>query len=167
MYTKNKYVVYGMEGICQIIDIRNEKIGGQVKEYYILKPVYTEGSTIFVPTDNENLLKRMRHVLSVDEIHSLINSMPHIDIPVIEDSKERYEKFQSVLQKGDVKELVMLIKALYLVNEERINEGKKPYKSDEKIIALAEKLVCQEFALVLDIEPEDVVPFITGKLEGK
>lgn len=73
-------------------------------------------------------------------------------------SKEKYTK---ILKSGDNKQLVKLIRTLYL---EKV-EVKKLYVNDEKIMTNAEKLLHEEFALVLDIKVDEVLPFILGKLE--
>lgn len=73
-------------------------------------------------------------------------------------SKEKYTK---ILKSGDNKQLVKLIRTLYL---EKV-EVKKLYVNDEKIMTDAEKLLHEEFALVLDIKVDEVLPFILGKLE--
>lgn len=57
-------------------------------------------------------------------------------------SKEKYTK---ILKSGDNKQLVKLIRTLYL---EKV-EVKKLYVNDEKIMTDAEKLLHEEFALVL------------------
>lgn len=77
-------------------------------------------------------------------------------------SKEKYTK---ILKSGDNKQLVKLIRTLYLEKEKKKVEGKKLYVNDEKIMTNAEKLLHEEFALVLDIKVDEVLPFILGKLE--
>ena len=99
--------------------------------------------------------------MTINEVYSLINTMPHNESIWIEDINLRKEKYTKILKSGDNKQLVKLIRTLYL---EKV-EVKKLYVNDEKIMTDAEKLLHEEFALVLDIKVDEVLPFILGKLE--
>lgn len=44
-------------------------------------------------------------------------------------------------------------------------KGKKLYKNDEKVMKEAEKMLYEEFAHVLDIRPDQVLPFIMQQIE--
>ena len=104
--------------------------------------------------------------MTINEVYSLINTMPHTESIWIEDINLRKEKYTKILKSGDNKQLVKLIRTLYLEKEKKKVEGKKLYVNDEKIMTDAEKLLHEEFALVLDIKVDEVLPFILGKLEG-
>lgn len=103
--------------------------------------------------------------MTINEVYSLINTMPHTESIWIEDINLRKEKYTKILKSGDNKQLVKLIRTLYLEKEKKKVEGKKLYVNDEKIMTDAEKLLHEEFALVLDIKVDEVLPFILGKLE--
>ena len=66
MFDKGDYVNYSTRGICQIEDICFMSFGKNSKghNYYILKPISQEGESIFVPTDNEKLIDKMKPVLT-------------------------------------------------------------------------------------------------------
>ena len=49
--------------------------------------------------------------------------------------------------------------------EEQAAKGKKLYKNDEKVMKEAEKMLYEEFAHVLDIRPDQVLPFIMQQVE--
>ena len=164
MLEVNTYVMYGDNGVCLVAARRKEKFAGQWKEYYILKPVNSEGSTLFVPTDNETLLGKMRKVLSKEEILDIIHSLPEDEIPWGEDNKEREALYEDIFAGGDRRELLLLIKALYQHKRQRREEGKKLWTIDENAMRHAEKLVYEEIATVLEIDPDDVVSFIEQEL---
>ena len=52
-----------------------------------------------------------------------------------------------------------------LLKEKKKIEGKKLYVGDEKIMSEAQRLLHEEFALVLNIKVDEVLPFILGELE--
>lgn len=165
MLELNSYVIYGDNGVCLVADKRKEKFAGVIREYYILKPQGNEGSTLFVPTDNEELLSKMRSILSKKEILDIIHSLPGDEIPWEEDNKVRGEYYAEVFERGDRRELLLLIKALYTHKNVRKEEGKKLWTIDENAMKHAESLVYEEFATVLGIRPEEVVDFIGAEIE--
>ena len=57
MYQVNDTIIYGMNGICKIVDITSKSFSGKKSEYYILKPMNSQASTIYVPVKNETLQK--------------------------------------------------------------------------------------------------------------
>lgn len=58
-----EYVVCGNKGVCVVEDVTKLNISDvdKEREYYILKPLYMAGSTVYVPVDSSE--KSMRRVL--------------------------------------------------------------------------------------------------------
>ena len=135
------------------------------KDYYILKPVNDPNFTIYVPTDNEALTSQMREILTADEIISLIKSMPDENMEWIDDNKRRSECFKNIFSSGSRSDLIKMAKVIYNRKMEQTAAGKKLYAADENAMKKAEKILFDEFATVLDIKQEDVLPFIIGQLE--
>ena len=75
-YSVNDTVLYGAEGVCRVAEIIQRDFGSGTVDYYVLRPVYNENSTIFVPVNNPALTDKIRRVLSADEIREIIRSMP-------------------------------------------------------------------------------------------
>lgn len=159
MFKVNDYVVYGLTGVCQITDIRkDEYISNDETQYYILTPVYDKNMTIMVPVNNPNIV--MRAISSKDDVLSLIAMMPEMESVWIDDDKQRNANFKAALKSGKNKEWIKLIRTLYLEKKARSVIGKKLTKTDEDIMITAEKYLNQEFAITLNISPEEVVPYI-------
>ena len=51
-------IIYGVQGVCKIEETEEKNVGGAARTYFVLKPVEDQGSTIYVPTDNELVLKK-------------------------------------------------------------------------------------------------------------
>ncbi len=163
MFSVNDMVLYGKQGVCKIKDIVTENFTGRPMEYYSLMPAYSESTVIYVPLENKELVDKMQRVLSKEEISQLIKEVKNIEPVWYDDEKERKEKFNDIISRGDRKEILMLINTLYINKQNREAIGKKMYVSDERIMKEAEKLIYDEFAAVLGIEPSRVVPFIIQK----
>lgn len=163
MFDINDTIMYGSQGVCRILDIRQETFGGEAQLYYVLEPVYDNHSTIYCPVNSHKI--SLRKLLSVPEIHALITLMPTTETAWIDNDQERKEKFNAIVKEGDHKQLISLIKTLYYNRQAKLEVGKKPHAADERIMKEAEHILYTEFAHVLQIQPEEVVPFITKKLQ--
>lgn len=164
MHNINDMVLYGTEGICRITDISVRNMHGGDIEYYVLKPVGENNSTIFVPTGSETLTAKMRRIMSAEEIYALIRTMPDEESEWIENENMRKQRYKEILADGDRKDLIRMIKAIYLHGQERKKIGKKLHLSDEKFLKDAEKLLYEEFAHVLNIKKDEVLPFIMEQI---
>lgn len=163
MFKINDYVVYNAMGVYKVVDIRSEKdINDQETRYYILEPAFKDNLTIKIPVHNDKVL--MRGVISKDDVFSVIEAMPKTETVWINNDRERSETFKAALRTGECEKLVKLIKSLYEVKEEKNYLGKKLHKKDEDIMKAAERNLYEEFAVALDIAPEDVLPFIKGRV---
>lgn len=161
-YGVNDYVRYGQNGICKIFDITMMETPGSRKksEYYVLKPVCSEATTLYVPAGNDSLTSKMCKVPSKSELDGIILSTEDQGILWPEDRKERNEYFRDILKKSDQKELLMLISCVYRKRLELVNVGKKLCATDESVLKQAEKLIQNDFSFALEIPAEEVSGYI-------
>ena len=167
MFSINDIVLYGSEGACRIISIAPRDLGAGMREYYILQPVYRKDATVFVPVGSEKLVARMRRALDAGEIDRIITEMPGEESVWIESEAERKLAYREIMAEGDSRGLVRLIKGLYLHQKEQTARGRRLHLADERAFKEAERLLYDQFALALDIRPEEVLPYIIRKIEGK
>lgn len=166
MFQVNDVIIYGAQGVCKITGTEEKTVSGKKKTYFVLKPVGDKGSTIFAPTDNELVLKKMRRLLTKDEIHKLIDSMRSENAVWVENENERRELYKSILAKGDHLELIKMIKAIYAHKKEREAEGKRLHMSDERFFKDAEQILYSEFQYVLDLEGKaDLKTYIFARID--
>ncbi len=157
-------VSYGIHGICKITNIKETDFGAAGEMYYILSPIFDEKATVYVPCEKELLVQRMKRVLSPAEIYALIREEQGDDEIYIENPTERKKRYTEILLEGDKKKMIRLIKALHFRKTAQVSKGKKLHISDEYFLKEAEKHLHEEFAYVLNISKEQVVPFILGEL---
>ena len=164
MFNINDTIMYGSQGVCRILDIREESFGGEPKLYYVLAPVYDSNSTIYCPVDSDKIT--LRQLLTLPEIYDLIQLMPDTETSWIDNDQERKEKFGTIVKQGDHQQLIRMIKALYFNRQAKTEAGRKPHAIDERLMKEAEHILYSEFAHVLQIQPEEVLPFILGQLDA-
>ncbi len=166
MYSIDSYVMYSSNGACKILDIRTESFTGEPKEYYVLLPVGgNASSSIFVPTDNEKLLSRMRPLLSPDEVMAYIRRIPQETPEWIPENRIRWQYFQNTLLEGDTLELIRTINVLRRRKEQLATRGKKNLMADETTLKRAEKILYGEFTLVLNIPEDSLLELIAKQTE--
>ena len=142
MYKIGDIFLYGSNGVCKITDIKSEKFARETKTYYILSPFFDSKETIFVPVDNETLISKMKSLLSKSEIMELIKSIPEQKTIWNENTNTRRDLFKKIINKA----------------QEAI--GKSLSVVDEKYYRRAQNIIHGEIALVLDMQPTEVEPFI-------
>ena len=166
MFRVDDVIVYGVQGVCKIADTEEKTVSGVKKTYFVLKPVADGGATIFVPTDNEHVLKKMRRLLTKEEIHQLIRSMPEENPQCIANENERKELYKIILAKGDHLQMIQMLKAIYANKKEREAEGKRWHMSDERFFKDAEQILYNEFQYVLGLNSkEDMMQYIVARIE--
>ena len=159
-YSVGNYVLYKANGVCLIADITEKDTPAGKTKYYILKPVYCETATVYVPTNSPDLKKNMRRVLTKQEIDSLIDETEKLDDNWSEDRKLRAEIYSDILSKGNRKDILLIVKSLSLHKSE-IEKAKRRFgANDSKVLAAAEKLITDEFAFSLGIKQDEVIPYI-------
>lgn len=76
MFQVNDVVVYGLQGVCEIVGIDGQKVNGVIKNYFVLKPQNDKGATFYIPTWNEKAWSKMRKVMTKKDVDALIDSIP-------------------------------------------------------------------------------------------
>lgn len=158
------YVNYGASGVCEITEIKKERVRGVTKEYYILRPVFAENSAIYVPLDNETLVGKIRPVISPRELDSIIADAEKRCDQWIENDNERTEKYRETLKSGNRSEIIEILRVIYRRQKELISRGKHLHVTDERIRREAQTPLCSEIAFVKHITPDEALTLILTNL---
>lgn len=160
MYSIGDVVMYGTFGICKIASIEKRDFMGEENDYYILHHVYNEKNTFYVPVDSEQAVSRLHKVCSTADVDELIGHM-NSEAPIwIDNEIKRKEEYSRIIKGGDKKEIIRLIKTLYLRRNKLYSEKKKLRSFDENYLNTAENMLFEEFAYALDIDKSEVVDYI-------
>ena len=164
MFQINDYVVYGINGMCKVLDIGKPEITGidQSKLYYKLKPVISKGSIIYIPVENEN--KGLRRIISKEEALMLIDDILNIDTIQITNNKFRDAQYKETMKKYNCRSWITLIKTLNLEKKRKLLEGKKFGSTETRYLHDAEEYLYSELSVPLEIPKEEVEDFISNRL---
>ena len=162
-----EYVSYGINGMCNIEDVRPMQLSQSVEKmmYYILRPESNPKSTIFVPVNNQKLVSKMRELMTKDEINAMLVRMKDRTLEWEKDVRFRTESFHEILNNGVNQDLILMIRCLHRKRQELVQLGKKLPARDSNTLKTAERLVEEEFAHVLHIKCEEVSDYIRDVLD--
>ena len=163
MYKKGDVVVYSASGVCEIEEISKKSFGSFSAEYYVLKPLMQKASTVFVPVNNEALVKKIHPILTQSEFEDIFNSLKNSAPSRFSTESERREKFAELLESGDRAALMNMVYDLNLHGKEQIESGRRLHIGDERLLRTAENMLFEEVAYVFNLELEAADEFIKSK----
>ena len=167
MFHINDMVIYGPQGVCQIISIEEQKVNGEIRKFFVLKPKSNNGTTFYVPTWNEKALGKMRRVMSKNDVDTLIDAMPDQEPYWIENDNERKDVYTKILASGDHAATISMLQAIFIHKKERESKGKRLHMSDENFMKSAEHLLYNEWQYVLNVDQEDLMHYIFDRIQNK
>ena len=164
VFEKGEYVVAGGKGVCQVADVATLELPGVDKNrsYYILKPVYVSGSTVYIPVDTAE--ESMRRILTREEAGKLIENIPEIPSITIGNDKLLEQEYRGCARANSCEEWVKVIKTIYLRKKSREEVGRKVTAVDAKYSRIAEDNLYGELSVVLKIPKNEVEDYITEEI---
>lgn len=162
-YKKGDRIKYGSYGECEILDMREENLGGKTRDFYILRQNGST-STIYVPVEKVGAFKEIKDALTLEQIKAVINANGDC-VDWSADDKTRDANFRQAYEREDLQEISGILKNILAKQQELKENRKKLRATDANAIKVCEKILYDELSKTLNIEPEDVTPLITGVLE--
>ena len=172
MYNIGAYVSYRAEGICVLTEIKRQKFGvlDEYKDFYVLSPLKDPNSKLFVPTDSQQLVGKMRPLCSAEDVNALADTLLKKRLDWEEQSRRRSNSFKNILADGDRESLIMLIHTIS-EREDMLSEmGKHVTQSDMTALEKAKKMLINEFSFTTDITDEKTLMTVInclGKCKDK
>ncbi len=157
MWETFETVLYVNTGLCRIEDIRCETFAGESRTYYVLRPLQDSKSLVYVPTDNEMLLKKMHKLMTKEEVQGIISEFNSLTAEWIDHDKLRADFFKKTLESGDRRKIAGMIHTLLLKKQEVTEKGKKLRAADEALLSQGEKTLLEEFSFVLGQDVENIM----------
>ena len=164
MYKIGDIVIYGNNGACTVMAVGKLETPGvsREKEYYTLRPYFLQGSIIYTPVDNDKV--PMRRILTKEQVMQVIDGIPDLDILWINDEKKREFEYKESIHKCDCRELVRIIKTIYMRKLKRMEEGKKVTATDERYFKIAEEKLYGELSIPLEMTKEETKKFVVEQV---
>ena len=160
MFRVNDTVMYGSSGACKITGEVEKEYLGNIEKCFVLEPIFGNNLKIYVPLGNEHLVSKMHALLSRGEVMEIIKNLPEKGEEYIPNDNLRRQKYSEIISSGDRKRVGAVLKTLYDKKSEQLENKKKLHQCDEFIMREAEKLIYDEFAIVLGVDHDKVHDYI-------
>ena len=157
-------IVYGIHGVCCIVDVEKRMVDRKRVEYFVLEPVQQPVARFYVPTQNPVALSKLRPLLTPEELEALLSSEHNDPDCWIRDENHRKQKYRELINSGDRAALLAMIQALHIHREQQLAAGRKFHLCDENFLRDAQKVLSSELAYVLGITPERASAYIDSKI---
>ncbi len=148
-------VRYGQVGLCCVEEIRAMATDGTTQDYYVLSPLFKQGSVLYVPVENKELVGRMCLPLTVEEAEALLEQVKDVETEWNRDFRRRSEQFKKALASSDRRDVLLLLKTIY-DHKKQGSDGKKFHTADDYYLKDAENLIFSELAYVRKTEVQVV-----------
>ena len=164
MYKVGDLVVYGVHGVCRMLEPETKRVDRKNISYYVLEPIDQLGARFYVPSHNQLAVSKLKQLLSQEELYSLIRDQENLPYCWISDENQRKQKYKELINSGDRAALIQMVRTLRNQKEEQLAAGKKFHLCDENFMRDAEKLLNAEFALVLNVPVSQVYDYIKSNI---
>lgn len=154
MFSVGDMVVYGNNGICEIMDITDLDMTGSMRTYYVLAPIVKKENRIYSPVDNGKVV--MRALVSVDEAKSILEHLSEIPFLEVENEKMIEMKYREVMATCDLINVIGMMKTIWHKQAKRMAVGKKITSTDDRYLKRAQDAVYAELAMALHQSREEV-----------
>lgn len=160
MFSVGEYVACGSKGVCVVQDITTLKLPGvdQNRKYYILKPIYNAGTTVYVPLDSG--VDTIRAVLGAEEAKRLVEAYPSIPLLSIPNEKMFEQTYKECMKTGSCEEWAKVLKTINDRKEKRLSTGRRMTAVDAKYIHIVEDSLYGELAFALNIPREKMADYL-------
>lgn len=165
MYQIGDRVVYGVHGVCRVVDQEERMIDRKRLTYLALEPVGQGGSRYLVPTHNEAAMGKLRHMLSREELTALMDSEEVRQNGWISDENQRKQAYRELIGSGDRARLMQMVRSLYRHKSAQSAAGRKVHLCDDNFLRDAEKLLIGEVCIVMDMDQDQAKQFLRSKLK--
>lgn len=165
MFQVGDLVVYGVHGVCRIVNQEERRIDKKTVSYLVLEPVGQGDSRFLVPTRNAAAMAKLQRVLSREELEAMLTSRQDGEDDWIRDENQRKQVYRELITSGDRARLIRMVRTLYRHKAAQAASGRKNHLCDENFLHDAEKLLAGEAAVVLNLDTEQAKAYLHEKLK--
>lgn len=165
MYQVGELLVYGVHGVCRVLDEEQRTVDRKKVTYQVLEPIGQEGAKFLVPTHNAAAMAKLRPMLKKEELESLLESPGIREEVWIADENRRKQLYRELIGSGDRERLLAMIQLILRHKEEQLAAGRKCHLCDDNFLRDAEKLIIGEISVVMEVNSEAAKTFLREKLK--
>ena len=165
MFEVGQWVMYGIHGVCRVAGTEKQLVNRKRSEFLVLEPLSKAESKFYLPLGNPTALAKLKPVLTVEELRTLLNSPEVREEHWIDEESRRKMYYKELITRGDRKEILQTIHSLYRYKAAQMEAGKKFHLCDDNFLRDAEKLLSSEISLVLEMTQEEARNYLREQLK--
>lgn len=163
MYQVGDKVVYGIHGVCCVVDQEERLVDRKRLTYLALEPIGQDGARFLVPIQNAAAMAKLRRMLSREELEAILKSDEVRADGWIKDENQRKQAYRELINSGDRTKLMCMVHTLYRHKAAQAAAGRKCHLCDENFLRDAEKLLTSEISIVLNMDSDQVRSYIRDR----
>ena len=164
MYQVGERVIYGIHGVCNVLQPKVECVKGKEITYLALKQTGQEGARFYVPVHNAVAMGKLHKIPSKDEVMMLLHTAAEGQRNWISEEITRKQIYRELINSGECEKLVNMIAILYRHKQEQSALGKKMHLCDENFLRDAEKILSGLISIVMNKSISDARQFLKDSL---
>ena len=157
MYAIGTLVLFDRRGVYKITEVGEPPIpASDGCLYYKLQSVFsTSNETIYIPVDTTAF---MRPLISEKDVAEYLELSSRLEPQVFTSRKtsDLTAHYRKLLASNQMEDCLLLIKEIYTRQKDMTGQGKKLGQVDSRYLKIAERLVCEEFAVALQTGPDSI-----------
>ena len=164
MYQVGQKIVYGIHGVCCIVDLEEKKIDRKTIWYFVLEPIDQPGSRYYVPSENQAALAKIRPLSTKEELDALLTA-PLAENVWIVDENRRKQHYRELVSSVNLKAMIDMVRCLRLHRRQQMEQGRKFHQCDENFLRDTQKILSTEIAMVMEIPDDQVDTYLQTVFE--
>lgn len=156
MYEISQLVVYGIHGVCKILETEERTVDHKNILYYVLEPVAQPGTRFYLPCQNPSALSKIRPLLTQEDLRRILRESLSADA-WIQDENRRKLYYRQIISSVDAAALLSMVRCLHQHKDAQMALGRRLHICDENFLRDAERVLTGELSIVLSV-PETEVP---------
>jgi len=165
MFQKGDRIVYGIHGVCCVVDEEEKQVDRKWVRYLVLEPIGQPGARYLIPTHNMVAMGKLQPLLSREELEQLLISDKIKQGQWLSEDSRRKQLYRELMASGERESILCVIYMLYQYKAQRQTEGKKLHICDENFLRDGEKFISSEISAVLQISADEAKQYLRKKLQ--
>ncbi len=155
MFSIGDKIVHPMHGAGQVVDIVSQNVGGEPRDYYVLK-IPVGDMTLMVPVATSDAIG-VRPVMDANHAKEILGAIPGIKADMTSNWNQRYRENMSRIKSGDLIEVAKVVKGLAFRDR-----GRGLSTGERKMLHSAKQILISEIVLALNESYE----MVEGQLDA-
>jgi len=145
MYNIGDKIVHPMHGAGVIEDIKEQKINGVKRRYYVLK-MSLSSMLIMIPTKTSDHIG-VRPIIDAPKADEVMNAFDKIDIDNTINWNQRYRENMLRIKSGDLMQVAKVVKSLIARDKEKgLSTGERKMLNSAKQIFISEIVLAKSMS---------------------